>query len=264
MKDYNPFDILKQDIVQKYINRTISSFSSEKFIKIDRETIESMVSSSIFWEMVGGTGFLDLAGEAIVKKHITSSLRKYQNEQILYLKKYPEFIKRETKYNLILSTLLWTQFARYNGVGNSYKWVYRLPLKMLKNFSFKKGLEEYATVVYNKNNKIMWTALENPICLMMNELYYNNNRYYENQIKLLLEEIMTIGLKTDDIKDLLDIPFPTLLDNKSIRHIVCKEFITIKKYEENVQHNIISLNEIVKEAESVRDRLGTSDYENYI
>ena len=264
MSSYNPYDILKNDNVRRHIKMSIKSFSLDKFVSIDRETLESMVSGSVFWECVGGTGIVDTVGDYIGKKTITDSLRKYQSEQITVTKHNPSRIEDEIKFSLIFSTLLWAQYARYVGVGDSYKWMYKLPFKMLKNLSFKKGLEEYASVVFDNKNKIMWSALANPVCLLMNELYYNQNTDYSDRIDMICKEILSIGIKTDDIKDLLDTPFDMLLNSKSIRQIVLNDYDSIKKYVQEMNDKITTLNMVFKNAEHTKNKLGDKEFEDYL
>lgn len=264
MNNYNPYDILKKDAARNHLQTSIRSFTDDKFLSIDRETIESMVSGSIFWECVGGTGIWYTAVDFVGKKTIINNLRTYQCEQLDYTKDNPTAIQNEIKYNLVFSILLWTQYARFVGVGDATDWMYKLPFKMIKNLSFKKGMEEYASIVYDKKNKIMWSALANPICLLLNELYYNNNSSFYNILCKICEEIMANGLKSDDIKEILDTPYEILLNGMSVRSFAKSDNDYMKQYVNKMSRFYPTLQNVFESASVTIEKLGDKDFEEYI
>ena len=262
MVEYNPYDILKNEKACSQIHKITDKLSIVDGDTFYKEKIDSMVSNHVFWCLVGGTGILETAGAYLKKKHITNSLCIFQNEQLHYLNNNPWDIEEETKYNLIFSTLLWATYSRFIGVTESYKALFKLSYKMLKSLSFKRGIEEWAKDRHQKFNKIMWAAIENPICLLMNQLFVNNKTDFGNQINELCEELLIIGCKIDDMKELMDVPFNGLLKNKSIRQVVSDEFESIKVYAKKRQFLI--LKKLISDSEEVKNSLGTSEFEDYL
>lgn len=261
MNDYDPYDILEHDEVRKHLDLVMTNLSKKKESAID--TIGSKVAGILFWKLVGGIGFWDVL-ECCSQKYLTKKLRAFQKEQLQHLKMHQNDLISEVGHSLVISVLTWAGIARFSGSNECIRMLWKIPWKILSTFSFTDGLEQYWDEDDERRIKLLWAALRNPICLLMNQLYRNHDVGNSEQINYLCSEIIAIGLRAKNIGALLDAPFKLILDNKSIRESLETVFMDIKMDLENTQQIMPSFKDVFEMAEVVKKSIGDKEYEVYL
>ena len=184
MNDYDPYDILEHDEVRKHLDLVMTNLSKKKESAID--TIGSKVAGILFWKLVGGIGFWD-ALECCSQKYLTKKLRAFQKEQLQHLKMHQNDLISEVGHSLVISVLTWAGIARFSGSNECIRMLWKIPWKILSTFSFTDGLEQYWDEDDERRIKLLWAALRNPICLLMNQLYRNHDVGNSEQINYLVQ-----------------------------------------------------------------------------
>jgi len=248
-RNYNPYDIFKRDDVQEHLKDIIKKVNPGFRIPIN-----DFVRNSVFSHITGATNLVGVGFAKLLEIGIKHNLKQYTVEQIIYLQNNPQCLVREVTFNLYLSILLlrftYAIKEKMGVIGNFTK----IAWSAIKNRSLGKGLSNYVQDEMERNEAEMWLVLRNPISLLLNVQYLNNNTPDET-IDLYLSELIVSGKVKQDIDSLCNYKYKGFL-NGSIKE---KIDIIFNLFVEHIKSNksiFQSINEdFINDIQSKKDFL---------
>ena len=245
-KYYNPYDIYKNKDAKKHLQETIKKLSPKTF------SVTNQIASTVFSYLTGVTNFLGVGFSYLFEIGANYNIKQLQREQIAYLGKHPEGLKKELHINLVVSLLYLKEMFEIketmNYVGSSAKTIWR----MLKNLSIQEGLTETIVESMKKHRGEKWIVLRSPIALLLNAYYLNKNVSLI-QVDSYLSDLICAGEETSDIDNLCTYQFESGIFNGTIRKYLENEFEEIIQHAKKHKEDIPQLFKLLEKCIRLKD-----------
>lgn len=203
--NFNPKDIFRDkkalahyeqvanDVIERRGNPFMSNFVAKRcydfFSKEDTPYVDS------YGKLLGST--LNL----FIIVDIENLLKSFQCEQIIFLKDNPTYLKRELAISLSISSLLLNEHFRRTELING---------KSIIKLLWKGGKKLYKERLDRRKNEMM-RVIDEPLSLLLNSYYYNNNQDL-TIIDNILEDLISIPFYAWDNDELCIHTLRTIMD----------------------------------------------------
>lgn len=245
-KYYNPYDIYKNEDVKKHLQNIINKISPKTF------SVKDQMVKSTFSYLTGVTNFLGVGFAKLLEIGVNHNLQQLQREQIIYLEKHPEDLRRELRVNLIISILYLKYIFKIKGNMNNIGYTANIIWESIKKLSFQEGLTKTIIDSMEKHSNEKWIVLKSPIALLMNS-YYQNKNISLVHIDSYLSDLISAGENTFDIDDLCCHEFQSGFLYGTIKNYLEKQFDKIVVHSKTHREAFPQLEKMLERCLSLRD-----------
>lgn len=193
--DFNPFEILKKDEVQRSLNDIISKVQNKESPNYGRAATRAALLH--FAHM--STSWINALGK-INEWQNEKELKKFHISQLNYLQYHPEDLKNVLESNLAICTIILYHSYSMTQIGENVTDALNCLWNAVKNLSFDEGFEETQKEIENRKQRNMWNILLSPIALLMNEKYVIGEN--KSLCEQLLSDIVEKGSQYSDVDSL--------------------------------------------------------------
>lgn len=245
-KYYNPYDIYKNEKVKQHLQDVIKKISPKS------SSVGDQIATSTFSYITGVTNFLGVGFAKLLEIGTNFNLQQMQREQIVYLEKHPEDIRRELRVNLIVSILYLKDTFEIKEKMDSVGFVARTIWKSIKKLSFQEGLAESLIDSMERHRSEKWIILRSPMALLMNCHYLNKN------ISLVrtdsyLADLINAGEHTTDIDDLCTYQFKSSFLYGTVKNYLEVQFDKLIAHVQINKKTFPQLDEMLEKCISLRE-----------
>lgn len=183
--DFNPFEILKKDEVQRNLNEIISKAQNKESSNYKRVATRAALLHLAHMS----TSWINALGK-INEWHNGKELKKFHISQLNYLLRHPEDLNNVLEANLAICAIILYHSYSITQIGGNVTDALNCLWNAIKNLSFDEGFEETQKEIRNREQRNMWNILLSPIALLMNEKYVigENKRLCEQLLADIIEE----------------------------------------------------------------------------
>jgi len=245
-KYYNPYEILKNKEAKQHLQNVVKKISPKSF------SVENQIATSTFSYLTGVTNFLGVGFAKLLEIGTNYNLQQMQREQIVYLEKRPEDIRRELRVNLIVSILYLKDTFEIKEKMDSVGFVARTIWKSIKRLSFQEGLTESLIDSIERHRSEKWIVLRSPIALLMN-CYYLNKNISLVRIDSYLTDLINAGEHTTDIDDLCTHQFKSGFLYGTVKNYLEVQFDKLIAHIQTNKNSFPQLDEMREKCISLRD-----------
>lgn len=246
--DYNPKDIfgnheasthyeqVANAVVERRGNPFMSNFVSERCYNFFTES--NVPYNNAYGKLFGST--LNLFNIVVIER----LLKSFQFEQIIFLKNNPTYLKRELAISLSVSSLLLNEHYRRTEIVNG-KSIFKL---------LWKGAEKLYKERLDRRKAEMMRVVDEPLCLLLNSYYYNNNQDLAI-IDIILEDMVSIPYYAWDNDELCIHTLKSFMD-ENLNSYLHKHIKDLYKHAESNKTIFPSLQPLLEKTNSfIEERL---------
>lgn len=221
--DFNPFEILNKNEVQKNLNEVIDKIckkgDSNIGGRVTRLAMMNLAHLSTFW--------INALGK-INQWHNKKEIKKFHIAQLNYLLKHPGDLKKVLEANLVVCAIIHYHSYSISQLGGNVTDAFNALWYAIKNLSLDKGFEESQKDIEKREERNMWNILLSPIAMLMNQKYLIGDN--KSLCESLLADIVEEGSRYSNVDSLCtEAVFNSFMD-KSILNYLKSDKIRYKKY----------------------------------
>lgn len=221
--DFNPFEILNNNEVQKNLNEVVN-----KVKKKGSPNIGGTVTRYAMMNLAHFSTFLINTLGKINQWQNKKEINKFHIAQLNYLLKHPDDLKKVVEANLVVCAIIHYHSYSIAQLSGNVTDTFNTLWCAIKNLSFDKGFKESQKDIEKRKERNMWIILLSPVALLMNHKYLIGED--KSQCELLLADIIEEGNRHSDVDSLCtEAVFNSFMDN-SILNYLKKDKDRYKKY----------------------------------